>query len=302
MLQLANRTPYAFRLSVLPDQRGVESAVIMVQGTFRLGSGMVAEQQAPLHLVDVWAGEPGVSPLREASDVALAKPATDVLLTGVARPPGGTSSPSFQVAFAIGPVRKQIAVCGPRMWHRGWFGERATAPSPVAEVPLQWSAAEVGALPPQLMHPQRPVVRRRGAPAAWGGCGPIPPTWAPRVGHAGTYDQAWQRTRAPWLPNDFDARFFQLAPPDQIAPGHLVGGEPITLHGCHPAGDFTGAIPRRHLTLVCDISGSISRPPLALDTIRLLPELDEVRLVWRSVLPLGAQVLRLRQVELGEVA
>ena len=34
---------------------------------------------------------------------------------------------------------------------------------------------------------------------------------------AGTYDDQWQTRRAPYLPEDFDARFFQLAPTGLVA-------------------------------------------------------------------------------------
>jgi hypothetical protein len=300
MLQLANRTPYAVQVTILPDRRGVEAVVLIVQGSFRLGSGAVAEDQAPLVMADAWVGEPGQGALRDASDLALEKPATDVLLTGVARPPGGRATPFFASAFSVGPVRKEVAVCGPRTWERSWFGERASPPAAVAEVSLDWDSALGGDRPPQVWHPERPVARRTRVPAPWGGCGPIPPTWAPRVGYAGTYDQGWQRTRAPYLPADFDPRFFQTAPPEQIAPGHLEGGEAIALHGCHPAGDFQGAVPRRQLQAGFIVAGSTQRPPLRLDTIRLLPECDEIRLVWRALLPLGGRVLQLQRVEVSD--
>jgi hypothetical protein len=118
MLQLANRTPYAVQVTILPDRRGVEAVVLIVQGSFRLGSGAVAEDQAPLVMADAWVGEPGQGALRDASDLALEKPATDVLLTGVARPPGGRATPFFASAFSVGPVRKEVAVIEPPAYSR----------------------------------------------------------------------------------------------------------------------------------------------------------------------------------------
>lgn len=300
MLQLANRSAYAVRFLVLPDRRGADAAVLIIQGSFRLGDGKRLDIQAPLVDADAWAGEPGASALVEASDIALEKPSTDVLLEGIARPEGGRAQPTFTTAFAVGPVRKTVRVVGPRAWRKTWFGERAGAPQPVDAVPLTWDQTEVGDRPPALEHPERPVARRGRAPEAWGGCGPIPGTWQPRRVHAGTYDERWQRTRAPWLPEDFDPRFFQVAPPDQIAPTHLQGGEPVELWGCHPAGNFRGALPTRRPVCAFDVDGAVQRPMLRLDTVRLRPEADEVRLVWRTTLPLGRKVLRLRTIEVAD--
>ena len=299
MLQLANRTSYAVKFLVLPDRRGADAAVLIVQGSFRLADGKPLETQAPLIDADAWAGEPGASPLIEASDIALDKPSTDVLLEGVARPEGGRAQPSFTAAFAVGLVRKTVRVVGPRTWRKTWFGERASAPEPVDAVPLAWEQAAGDERPPALEHPERPVVRRKRAPEPWGGCGPIPGTWSPRRAHAGTYDESWQRCRAPWLPENFDPRFFQVAPADQIAPSHLLGGEPIELWGCHPSGNFRGTLPTNRPVCAFDIDGAVQRAPLRLDTVRLRPEADEVRLVWRASLPLGRRVLRLRTVEVS---
>ena len=51
------------------------------------------------------------------------------------------------------------------------------------------------------------------------------PHWLPRRAWAGTYDDAWRISRAPYLPADFDARFFQLYSP---ATGGLFVAEPVT--------------------------------------------------------------------------
>jgi hypothetical protein len=58
---------------------------------------------------------------------------------------------------------------------------------------------------------------------------PIAPAWSPRPSFAGTYDQTWTKNRMPLPPADFNPRYNQVAPPDQIYPSHVVGGEPM---GC----------------------------------------------------------------------
>ena len=54
---------------------------------------------------------------------------------------------------------------------------------------------------------------------------PIAPSWLPRRLFAGTYDERWQRTRAPYLPDDFDPRFFASA-------GSSVCSQTATLWPC----------------------------------------------------------------------
>ena len=45
--------------------------------------------------------------------------------------------------------------------------------------------------------------------------GPIGRGWPSRIRHAGTYDQDWIDNVFPFLPADFDTRYFQCAPEDQ---------------------------------------------------------------------------------------
>ena len=43
--------------------------------------------------------------------------------------------------------------------------------------------------------------------------GPIGRAWQPRPNYAGTYDQKWLDERFPFLPDDFDERYYQRRPP-----------------------------------------------------------------------------------------
>ena len=49
----------------------------------------------------------------------------------------------------------------------------------------------------------------------------------PRRGFAGTYGARWQRTRAPYLPVDFDPRFLQFAVGGMAFDFHLKGNETV---------------------------------------------------------------------------
>ena len=64
-----------------------------------------------------------------------------------------------------------------------------------------------------------------------------------RLAFAGTYDQKWLGTQYPFLPLDFDDRYFQGAPPDQTCP-HLQGGEKVRLINLTPSGILEFEVPR----------------------------------------------------------
>lgn len=297
MLQLANGTGLTARLMVVPDRHGVDAALVIVKGAFGLRDGQRLAQQPAVVEADAWSGDPGTSPLIEASDLALEKPATDVLLIGSAHAPGGQPHASVDVSFTVGPVRKSLRACGARTWAKTWFGERPSAAAPFTVQPLTWAADD--ATPPTLEDPAQATGRRsrQHARPRWG-CGPVPPAWPSRCIHAGTYDAAWQRDRAPFLPTDFDPRFFQVAPADQQAPGHLRGGEPIELVNCTREGHLRAVVPTLAPRCQVTVGGSQRALPLALDTLTLRPDDDRVDLVWRGLLPLGRRILTVTLVQL----
>jgi hypothetical protein len=53
MLQLHNRSPFVAQVFVLPDIHGVETVVIVIKATFRIGPRLeLAEQQREVVLAD----------------------------------------------------------------------------------------------------------------------------------------------------------------------------------------------------------------------------------------------------------
>ncbi len=133
------------------------------------------------------------------------------------------------------------------------------------------------------------------------GCGPIPPAWQPRLAYAGTYDEAWQRGRAPYLPRDFDPRFFQAAPPDQIVHPHLAGGEIIHLVGLSPDGPLQVQVPTcsPQIGIVGGPAGMIPPRPV-LDTIVIEPALDRCCVTWRSLMAVDTELLTISVVDIGD--
>lgn len=331
MLQLANDTGLAATIFAAPDPDGIDSLYTIVKGTFALdrldasGVPAIADEQEPPVLADEHYGEPGVSSIRVPSDVSLIKPGTDVLMVGSAYAAGGRAVQWMDVSLTAGPLHSIVRVFGNRVWRAG-AATSATAPEPFVQMPLVWERAfggvdsakgelrgearnPVGAgfrapdgekpldgMPlPNLEDPHDPITswKHTPAPAAFA---PVAAHWQPRLSHAGTYDDAWQASRAPYLPADFDARFFQLAPPPLAAPGYFRGGEIIDITGATPAGRLAFRLPTLPLAIEYRLDNATESPPVSLDTILIEPDAARVILVWRTVLACDKKLLRVREV------
>lgn len=332
MLQLHNHTPLKAMILVVPDRHGVESLLVVVKGTYRLSDGALAAEQQPILMADQWAGEPGTSPLLAAHDLALEKSGTDILLIGSAHAPGGQPVREMEVSLQVGPLHKRIRVIGDRVWEKSFFGHRISEPAPFSVMPLSWDRAyggvdagadqsappacdarnpsgrgvvhskpatpQAGRPLPNLEDPASPITKAKDQPAP-AGCGPLAPSWQPRAGWAGTYDEAWQQNRAPYLPTDFDPRFFQAAPPDQVVVPHLVGGERVAFDGVAPSGRLTGCIPSQAVPVRCGFDDGDVPVPARLDTVTVMPDKDQICLVWRGLLAVDKRTLQARTIVIG---
>lgn len=334
MLQVDNQTPFAAALSVFPDTQGVESAYLVVKATFAFTAEAptLAPMQAALLPADVFWGDPLQTSLRAAGEFALPKPATDVLLSGraVAPTPGTRVA---DVSLRVGPVFKAVRVFGERRWERQGGRWQPGPPAAWERMPLLWELAFGGVVrqrggadaPVQHWEPRNPVGRGlfdpdatpagepplmpnledpsapiqsdadRPAPACFA---PIAPTWMPRRAFAGTYDEAWTRSRAPYLPQDFDSRYFQLAPAGLVAPGYLQGGEPVELRGFTLDEPLRFELPRLTLDAIFHFDGKPQSRPLNLETVLFEPDAGRLQMLWRAGLTVDKKLLKLRSVKL----
>ncbi|QDF99448.1 hypothetical protein CJ010_24380 [Azoarcus sp. DD4] len=328
MLQVVNPTPLPAVLSVFADPDGVECAYAAVKASFDLSSGVprLAGRQANFLAADVYWGDPDTSSVRAAADLTLAKPGTDVLLLGRAVAPSGPVR-SMAVDIRVGPLRRQLQVFGDRRWVRTEQGWAISAAEPFERMPLRWelafggcAAAADGAAPeydprnpvgrgfvgsaetdiagralPNIEDPDALIVTPADRPPP-AGCAPVAAGWQPRLGWAGTYDAAWQAGRAPYLPQDFDPRFFNVAAPGLVAPEHLVGGEAVDITGCTAGAPLRFTLPRLVIALQWDFDGrQIPARPL-LDTVLIEPDQGRLQMVWRARLAVDKKLPRLRQV------
>lgn len=330
MLQLTNRTPLPGSLIVLPDRHGIDTVYMVAKGTFTLGPApRLAEAQAPVALLDEYHGEPAASSVRVPSDVSLEKPGTDVVLVGSACAPGDRPTWQMDVSLTVGPAAGTVRVFGDRAWDAGATGASIAWVSPFVRMPLVWERAFGGAdeTPKGPVTEQRnPVGRGFRAPdgakplaglplpnvedpsdliSSWksaprpAGFAPVAPNWLPRRAFAGTYDEAWQKSRAPYLPADFDPRFLQIAPPGLTTPSHLRGGEPVDVRGVTPAGELRFQLPALRIEAIYRFDDKVETRPAALDTIIIEPDANRLMMVWRAALPCDKRALKVREVEVS---
>jgi len=324
----------AYTLGIEPSGR--ELLVVAIKGTFALpGPGdpvRLADEQRPLIMADTFTGAPGFSaPLLEA-DFAPRKHACDVLLNGHAHAPAGRQVTHLRAGVRVGPMQKVFDVVGDRVWQAASQGITASAPQPFTAMPVSYDRAFGGAdrhsdderehdayLPnpvgrgwhrhlksawvdgtplPNIEEVGRPV-RQPGDACTPIALGPLGRGWPQRACHAGTYDQAWLDHECPFLPHDFDDRYFQAAPLDQRIP-IPQGPIPVDLSHLSASGDCSFVLPAMNAAVhVFPRRGRAERHVAQLDTIVLEPDQGHCTLTWRYTRPLVNDLFEIAQVLVG---
>lgn len=292
------------------------SLTLVVKGTFDPAAGdpaPFAEEQVPTTGEVHWEDDVQMSQ-RLPSDFALLKPKGECFVVGKAWAPNGRPSPMVACKFKIGPIEKSFAVFGDRRWQKGLV-RSMSEPLPFTEMELRMERAFGGpkfAANPygrgqgeaegELLLPNLEQVRdlirsptSRPEPVL---LGPLPISWPDRMRYAGTYDQRYMRERWPWLPEDFDWRFFLEAPPDQrLREGFWRGDERIELHNLHPTvpsivSRLPGIVPR----LFLDVqrpgrAPSFDEVALKLDTVVWDGAIGKLLLTWRGLVAIPSESL-----------
>lgn len=326
MLQLENKTPFKAAIAVLPDRAGIDTLYVIVKGTVTLRPSLsLAEEQVPVTMADEYYDDPATSSLRHESEMHLGKNGTDVLLIGSARAPEGKAVTRVQVGMSVAGRQKAILVTGDRVWQRG----QPSSPKPFESMPLVWerafggvhrnrdkvqaedrnpvgcglaggrSADDMEGMPvPNLEDPATPLqqVGQTPVPACFA---PVAPSWLPRRAFAGTYDQRWQRSRAPYLPDDFDPRFFQSATPEFAFDRYLQPGEPVQVVGVMPEGLISFTVPESYLRIAVTVAGSTQEPPVNLETLSIEPDENRACFTWRAAVPCDRKALKVEKIVVG---
>lgn len=314
MWQVVNHTPFEAAGAFERNARGREAWVVAIRGKFRLAAGglplPIANTQDPVRQEPIYTGKDDAA-LAGESDIAGFITGTDVLINGTIRAPEWRS-PHVDLALRIGKTAKHARLFGAREAKRQGVGWALAGAEPVADTALTWEASFGGALPgSDIFHPANPVgaglalahperaaktarvvlpriegaagdLLRAPGRAQPVGFGAIARHWQPRAGFGGTFDAAWEKTRAPILPADFDPRFYNSASADQTVAGHLKGGEPIELVGFFPEGPVDFRLPQVIFTARTRFRGQRIESRFALARVEI--DLDSARLsmVWTT--------------------
>lgn len=335
MLELDNRTPFPAAIVPGLTKEGCDTVTVVVKGTFslvgRAGEPRPHDEQEEVLYSDTFYGEPGLSSLRHEADAYPAKKRTDIVLLGHAYAP--RSGPSVDVRLVVGKVEKVVRVLGDRAWYRAGAGWEASDPLHFERVPLRWERAFGGvdrSNPDPSKHgrearnpigagfvaaesPERidglrlpnledpaALIRSpmdRPAPAGFGHVGR---DFHPRVGFAGTHDEAWRRDVCPLLPADFDERYFHSAPSGQIAGRHLQGGEPVHVVGASASGELRFSVPARPIEVELSVREAVTAHAATLDSLRIEPDERRAVVTWKVTAPCPRSFLHIRRVRVRE--
>lgn len=336
MLEIKNRTPFKAALVPHLDHEGRDSATLIVKGTFTCGSprepASLADEQRPIIRADAHYGEPGKSSILFEADTSPPKPGVDVIVVGHAYASGRAGSADVELSFA--GLEKRIRVFGDRHAVRAGASYRWSEPAPFDRMPIVYERAYGGqddAHPDPKHHAfcehnpigvgffaaetkkelegaRAPNLELAGAETSGpldrsmpAGLGFLGRHWLPRRAYAGTYDEAWRKTRAPFLPADFDPRFYNSAPADQIARGPLRGDERISVTSVLPgAATLSTALPSRTIHARASIKGAEIDCPAKLDTVVVDAETRTLVLTFRATIPCGRELLYVDWVEISE--
>ncbi|WP_437882279.1 DUF2169 family type VI secretion system accessory protein [Pseudomonas sp. LRF_L74] len=334
----ATRLVAAYTQGLAPDGR--ESLVVIAKGTFDLpldgSEARLAEDQRPLLMADEYFGEPGLSAPRQEMDFAPVKPFCDVLVLGKAYAPNGRPATQVTAGIRVGRVSKAFSVLGPRQWQPGSFGASAGAPQPFLEQDISYAQAFGGshamgdrpgftesfmanpagrgwypksAATADIVGMPMPTTEALGKPidSPHGNfepmaLGPIGRHWAQRIGFAGTYDDAWLADHFPFLPPDFDSRYYQAAPADQQT-DYLKGGEDVLLLNLTRQERAGFKVPRMEVPVTFFLKkGGHETLAAVIDTLLVNTELGKVEITWRASRMLRKNMFEVSDVLLGRMS
>jgi hypothetical protein len=318
------------------EPSGRELLVLVIKGTFVLPKRgeqvRLAGEQLPLITADTFSAEPGQSAPVQEMDFAPRKRACDVLVVGSAHAPSGTQVTRLRVGIRVGPLAKEFDVVGNRVWQCLATSIRASAPQHFISMPVSYDVAFGG---PDRHHPDErqhdaylpnPVGRgwHKHLKRAWVDGSPLPNTeeigksvtsptdklrpmalgplsrgWPQRARYAGTFDQQWLDNVFPFLPKDFDERYYQAAPEDQQLPLPKAPTE-VVLTGLTADGARGFLLPHFEAPVhVFPKRGEREDHFATLDTIAFEPDRERFTMSWRVARPLKRNLHEIAQVLIG---
>ncbi|MER8373595.1 DUF2169 domain-containing protein [Mesorhizobium sp. M1406] len=318
-MQIWNQMGYPHEFTMGMDKAGHEWIVVVVKGTFDFptepgGPVHKSAEQVPLVMADTYTGAPGYSATLWETDFAFRKSRCDVISNGFAYAPGGRPAERVPVGIKVGNWSKLFEVVGHREWRSIGPVFTATSPQPFLKLPISydvawggvdrldpddklpasykynpvgtgWSRTRNQRLIPGLRLPNTQAVgediRTPFGDYKPMSFGPMGRGWPGRIEYGGTYDQNWIDNIFPFLPPDFDERYFQMAPPDQQI-DNPRGGEEVQLVNLTPESRVSFRLPKSALPIAL-FKGEVKalETDLLPDTVLFDPENRRFSLVWR---------------------
>jgi hypothetical protein len=339
-VNLLNATARVAGFTTSTDKSGRQWLVVAIKGAYSIPESPAEEprlldEQLPLITTDVATGSPGVSAPLYETDFAPHKPRCDVLLNGSCYAPEGKPAQRVTVSLRLGSLTKSFQVVGKRVYE-GSLLSGPSEPAPFKVLPIgydtayggvdrthedpaqhQWyslnhaglgyhpsaSTSALRGLPlPHTEELENPVRRADGryTPMAFG---PVARAWSQRIRWAGTYDQAWLDQQFPFLPQDFDTRYFQCAPEDQQI-DYPRGGEEVALLNLTPKGRTRFRLPANLTLPIAFITQEREVDEIAavVDTVLIEPDQQRFSLVWRAARALRRNLREVTEVRIAERA
>jgi hypothetical protein len=334
----ATRMRAAYTMGLRPDGR--ELLVVVVKGTFDIPKSpaetpKLSARQAEIVMADEYTGEPGLSAPKYESDFAPSKPRCDVLLNGSAYAPGGEPAKRIKVGLRVGGMQKMFSVVGNRFWRKWLIFIWRTSAQPFVKIPISYDNAFGGvdkSNPNEKKHRYYPTnhagkgfhwnlkkgaidrkplpnTERLGSQVYWPrskrhrpmAFGSVARGWQPRPKLGGTYDQNWMDNIFPFLPPDFDERYYQAAPADQQI-DFLRGGEEVEMLNLTPQGKTCFRVPKIEMPVTFYLENGEEKEVQAInDTIIIEPDQNRFILVWRTARPLKKNMFEVAQAVVGKM-
>lgn len=318
------------------DIHGQEYLVLVVKGSWRIpGPGQRPQPipAQPLAYADIFLGEPGLSPMLYGEDFSRFKPFCDVLFDASAH--SAQPVQELQAGWQVGNLRKVLRVVGPRHWQDA--GRSLSASATFSSMPLHYglafggtrayrqqqqelveslltNPAGIGWAGPhtrqQLQHQPAPCLEALDDPLRQGdgthqpcAFSALARHWLPRRAWAGTYDERWQKEIFPFLPEDFDERFYQSAPVDQQMPWPQ-GGEMVSLWNMmrgRPQVQFHLPDFQHMQARILRTDYSEEMPLLRVDTLYFEPDQERFSAVWRGQVKIRRKIQEFDSIAIGAV-
>jgi len=284
--QLGFKTEFTSAL----DKEGRDFLLLVIKGTFDFPEHLddelvISENQAELVFADEATGEPGFSAtLWERYWTSI----------------GFKFISSKTSSFRRQPITYDVAFGGVDRLNK----EDEAPPSyPQNPMGTGWASNANSSLVPGLRLPntQAPneTVSSPFAEYTPKSLGPMGRGWPGRIEYGGTYDQAWIDDVFPFLPADFDDRYYQMAPPDQQV-SELNGGDEVILANLTPRGKENFRLPDTSLPVkIFKGRDAVFDGNLKPDTLLFAPEERKFSLVWRVSLPIKRIITEFTEAWVG---